>query len=306
MDKEKYQPGKRTKGSLTAVGESYKIATANSNRHAKIFDVTLIIKNTSYQFLVDTGADISVVPFSMFNPVYSNANRSLVSANNAAIKFYGDTPLSFNIQQLQENFKWTFAVADVTRPILGADFLSEHKIIVDCALRKIFRRTVNNILTSENYQFSNTTVPKFYEKLISETQSIKTSQKPRVSFKIETNGRPVAQRQRRLFGERWEATKNEFDRLLKEGTIIPSKSDWASPLVLVKKSDGSWRPCGDYRMLNEVTKPDKYPLPRINDLLDSISGKALFSKLDLKKAYHQIPVDEHQPQYQPYKPSYAQ
>ena len=45
-------------------------------------------------------------------------------------------------------------------------------------------------------------------------------------------------------------------------------------------------------MLNEVTKPDKYPLPRINDLLDSISGKALFSKLDLKKAYHQIPVDE--------------
>ncbi len=78
----------------------------------------------------------------------------------------------------------------------------------------------------------------------------------------------------------------------KAGIIRRSNSPWASPLHLVPKKDGSWRPCGDYRRLNAVTIPDRYPLPNMQSLNDRIARCTVFSKIDLVKAYHQIPIAE--------------
>jgi Reverse transcriptase (RNA-dependent DNA polymerase) len=70
--------------------------------------------------------------------------------------------------------------------------------------------------------------------------------------------------------------------------IQPSISPYASPALLVRKKDESWRLCVDYKKLNEVTVKNRYPVPIIDDLLDQLKGESWFSKIDLRYGYHQI------------------
>ncbi|KAD5318028.1 hypothetical protein E3N88_17974 [Mikania micrantha] len=85
---------------------------------------------------------------------------------------------------------------------------------------------------------------------------------------------------------------NQLQELLNRGFIRPSFSPWGAPFLFVKKKDGSFRMCIDYRELNKVTIKNRYPLPRIDDLFDQLQGSSYHSKIDLRSGYHQLRIQE--------------
>jgi cleavage and polyadenylation specificity factor subunit 1 len=112
-----------------------------------------------------------------------------------------------------------------------------------------------------------------------------------VTHHIKTTGPPIACKFRRLEGDKLAAARAEFATMEEEGIVRRSTSPWASPLHMVPKKDGTWRPCGDFRRLNLATEPDVYPLPNMLDFADRLTGCTVFSKIDLRKGYWQVPVE---------------
>jgi hypothetical protein len=86
--------------------------------------------------------------------------------------------------------------------------------------------------------------------------------------------------------------KMQLKELLDLGLIRPSVSPWGAPVIFVRKKDGSWRLCIDYRQLNKATIKNQYLLPRIDDLFDQMKGETVFSKIDLRSGYHQLRIKE--------------
>ena len=107
-----------------------------------------------------------------------------------------------------------------------------------------------------------------------------------------TDTKPIKQPFRRVPLAFVNEEKHAIDKLLRQGVIRPSNGSWASPLCLVRKKDGSVRPCVDYRRLNKVTKPDAFPVPKVDECVDAISGSTIFSTVGLTCGYFQVPVRE--------------
>lgn len=271
--------------------------TTSSSSKLMVFDRT-----TKKDFLSDSGADLSVIP------PEKNAKRkpddtiiTLFAANGSKIQVYGLKRISIDLG-LRRDFTWTFIVADVSTPIIGFDFLSHFDLLVDCKRKRLIDNTTGLCTTGICVKGTTATEIKTidltnsFADLLKEFPSITTlDQSPKaikanVFHHIETKGPPVFCRPRRLEPAKLEAAKKEFEYLMKIGVCQPSKSNHASALHMVPKSKDEWRPCGDYRSLNANTKPDRYPVPYLQDFANNLYGKRVFSKVDLKRAYHQIPV----------------
>ena len=105
-------------------------------------------------------------------------------------------------------------------------------------------------------------------------------------------GRPIARRMYRYSQDQVAEINRQVEELLERGLIEPCESEWATSPVLAKKKDGSWRMAIDYRPVNDDTPSDQYPLPRIDDILDAMAGTKIFSTLDLRWGFWQMPLAE--------------
>ena len=103
---------------------------------------------------------------------------------------------------------------------------------------------------------------------------------------------PISNRHNCMSSIEQEELKKQLAELMEKGFVRPSTSPWGSPVLFVKKKDGLMRMCIDYRELNKVTIKNKYPLPRIDNLLDQLKGAKYFSKIDLRSGYHQMKIRE--------------
>ncbi|GKC38867.1 putative reverse transcriptase domain-containing protein [Tanacetum coccineum] len=113
-----------------------------------------------------------------------------------------------------------------------------------------------------------------------------------VEFQIDLipGAAPVARAPYRLAPSEMQELSNQLQELADRGFIRPSTSPWGAPVLFVKKKDGSFRMCIDYRELNKLTVKNRYPLPRIDDLFDQLQGSSVYSKIDLRSGYHQLRV----------------
>ena len=120
-----------------------------------------------------------------------------------------------------------------------------------------------------------------------------TTSSGHLDHKVKLTGYPHRQRRNRLSVHEYEALKRQCTELFKEGKVRISKSPYAAPIVMVRKSDGSIRVCIDYRAINERTVKDSFPLPRIDDLIDQLRDATCITHLDLRSAYNQVRMSEH-------------
>ncbi|GFX43004.1 retrovirus-related Pol polyprotein from transposon 17.6 [Trichonephila clavipes] len=204
-----------------------------------------------------------------------------------------------------ENYSLTWHVVPTDKlkfeAVIGSDLLEQASISFTKEGVK-FNKYENHAqlmqISAENLQeldlchVENRQIKKELEKLIQDYKPEKTASTDVTMRIILKDEEPVCQHPRRLaFTVRKEVNK-QIEEWLNEGIIRPSSAEYASPIVMVKKKDGSSRMCIDYRKLNQKLVKDKFPLPIIEDVLDTLQEEKIYSTLDLRNGFFHVDVDE--------------
>lgn len=287
----------RVDGKLDAVQSSSVGDCREAGRNHRL---CVLDRKNRTRFLIDSGANVSVLPVTQYKGERSVSDYKLYAANNSEIKTYGVKTLELDLG-LRRVFRWTFVICEVKQAILGADFIEYYKLIIDLYHKRLIDsmtklRADGSIIRCDELSIKSIRNDNPYSDLLDEFQDITKPVAYRdipshsVFHHIVTSGPPVFARPRQLPPDRYKKVKDEFRIMQELGICRPGQGEWASPLHVVPKKDGQIRPCGDYRALNAITKPDRYPIPRLQEFTYILPNKHVFTRLDLNRAYHNIAI----------------
>ncbi|GJZ38621.1 putative reverse transcriptase domain-containing protein [Tanacetum coccineum] len=302
----------RTRKSLYALGG--RDASPDSN----VITGTFLLNNRYATILFDTGADRSFV---------SNSFSAMIDITPTTLENHYDVELADGkiigvntiIRGCTLNFmNHPFNIDLMPVPlgsfdaIIGMDWLTKHHGVIICDKKivrvpfgremLIFQGNRNdqkkesrlNIISCTKAQeyLSKGVVTDFPEVFPEDLPGIPPTRQVEFQIDLVPGAAPVARAPYRLAPSEMKELAEQLQELSDKGFIRPSSSPWGAPVLFVKKKDGSFRMCIDYRELNKLTVKNRYPLPRIDDLFDQLQGSSIYSKIDLRSGYHQLRVRE--------------
>ena len=241
-----------------------------------------------HQCLLETGSQVSLWPPSPTSLKVNQSRVRLTAANGTPIRSFGQQRRQIKIGGKQYSF--IFLIAQISRPILGLDFLQTFAMTIDLRLRHLIHSGVSTCLSSASSEISGINVvhaPSPFTHLLQEFPEVvdaslaANTSRHGVECFIETTGPPIKTLPRRLTPEKLKIAKQYFEMMCAAGICRCSDSPWSSGLHMVAKKDRTTRPCRDYRRLNEHTSGDAYPIPHIHDFAADLAGCQIFSKIDL-------------------------
>ncbi len=254
-------------------------------------------------FLIDSGSAVSILPMSLFKKPSGQSYQKLFAANDSEILVTGCQELKIDFNT-SKKFVFNFLVGDVSVPIIGADFLKKHDLLPDLVRKRLVHGVTLCSTVGRVHMCNQPSINTISKKIVHDARVLELlkkypalTQPPQYSdvlshdvvHYITTKGPPVFDKPRRLQPSIFNVVKTEFSNMIASGMCRVSKSQWASPIVVIKKG-GKNRVVGDYRKLNAQTVPDRYPLPRLHDAFSKLNNKSVFSYIDLVRAFHNVPI----------------
>ncbi|GJV36698.1 putative reverse transcriptase domain-containing protein [Tanacetum coccineum] len=292
------------KTNINSQGRAYMLRNKNAHQDPNVVTCTFLVNQHLARVLFDSGADksfISISLASMLNipPITIDtfydikmADGNLVSTNTV---IQGATLTLLNQPFKIDLMPIKLGSFDV---IVGMDWLSKYhgRIICD---EKIVHIPIDDetliirVMKKKSDEKRLEDIPvvrEFPEVFPEDLPGLPPVRQVEFQINLIPRATPVARAPYRLAPSEMQELSNQLQELADQGFIRPSTSPWGAPVLFVKKKDGSFRMCIDYRELNKLTVKNRYPLPRIDDLFDQLQGSSVYSKIDLRSGYHQLRV----------------
>nr|GEY40381.1 retrotransposon protein, putative, Ty3-gypsy subclass [Tanacetum cinerariifolium] len=262
-------------GNGNDVVRAYAVGTAGTKPNSNVVTGTFLLNNRYASVLFDTGADRSFV---------SIAFSSLIDIIPTILDY------GYDVELAESRIIWVNTlIRGCTLNFLNHPFnidlmpveMGSFDVIIE-AKDKSNEKRLEDVIIIQDF-------PKVF---LEDLPGIPPTRQVEFQIDLVPGGAPVAPAPYQLAPSEMKELSGQLKELADKGFIRPSCSPWGAPVLFVKKKDGSFRMCIDYRELNKLTVKNRYTLPRIDDLFDQLQGSSVYSKIDLRSSYHQLWVRE--------------
>nr|GEW40353.1 hypothetical protein [Tanacetum cinerariifolium] len=292
-------------GNGVAQGRAYALGGRDASPNSNVITGTFLLNNRYAKILFDTGADRSFVSttFIILIDITPTSLENHYDVELADGKIIGVNTIirgcNLNFMNHPFNIDLMLVLLGSFDVVIGMDWLTKYHGVIICDEKIGCDVFLAHITTKEDKDKSEEKgledvpiVREFLEVFPEDLLGISPTRQVEFQIDLVPGVTPVARAPCRLAPSKMKELAEQLQELFDKGFIRPSSSPWGASVLFVKKKDGSFRMCIDYRELNKLTVKNRYPLPRIDDLFDQLQGSSVYSKIDLRSGYHQVRVRE--------------